>query len=195
MLIPTVVQGDGRNERVYDIYSRLLNERIIFINSDINETVSGLVTAQLLHLEAEDDQKPVNMYINSPGGSVYAGMAIIDYMNFIKCPVKCIASGLVASMGAVIFSSGEKGERIVLPNSRIMIHQVSGGFQGQASDIVKHAEEAKFLNQELCQILSDNTGQPLDKIKEDVERDFFLGAKESIKYGIADKMVSSRRKI
>jgi ATP-dependent Clp protease protease subunit len=186
MYIPIVVEQSGRGERSYDIYSRLLKERIIFLGGSIDDNVANLVIAQLLFLEAEDPDKDVHLYINSPGGVVTAGMAIFDTMRYIKAPVSTICVGQAASMGAVLLAAGEKGKRYSLAHSRIMIHQPLGGFQGQATDINIHAKEILRMKDELNGLLAEMTGQPLEKLEADTERDFFMSADEAREYGLID---------
>jgi ATP-dependent Clp protease protease subunit len=186
MYIPIVVEQSGRGERSYDIYSRLLKERIIFLGGSIDDHVANLVIAQLLFLEAEDPDKDVHLYINSPGGVVTAGMAIFDTMRYIKAPVSTICVGQAASMGAVLLAAGEKGKRFSLAHSRIMIHQPLGGFQGQASDINIHAKEILRMKDELNELLAEMTGQPFVKVEADTERDFFMSADEAREYGLVD---------
>lgn len=188
-LIPTVIEKSQFGERAYDIYSRLLKERVIFLGGPIDDTVANLVIAQLLFLESEDPKKEITIYINSPGGSITAGLAIVDAMNHIKCDVSTIAVGMAASMGAVILSAGKKGERYALPNSEIMIHQPHGGAEGQATDIEIAAKRILKSREMTNKILSENTGQPLSRIELDVERDFFMDAQEAKKYGIIDKIL------
>jgi len=188
-----VIEQSGRGERAYDIYSLLLKQRIIFINSEIDDNLASLVVAQLLFLEAEDTDKDISLYINSPGGVVTAGLAIFDTMNYIKPDVSTICIGQAASMGAVLLAAGKKGKRIALPNSRIMIHQPWGGAQGQASDIMIAAEEIKKTKQTLNQILADTTGNPLKKIEKDTDRNYFLSAKEALDYGLIDKIYTSNK--
>ena len=192
-LIPMVIEQSGRGERAYDIYSLLLKQRIIFINSEIDDNLASLVVAQLLFLEAEDTDKDISLYINSPGGVVTAGLAIFDTMNYIKPDVSTICIGQAASMGAVLLAAGRKGKRIALPNSRVMIHQPWGGAQGQASDIMIAAEEIKKTKQTLNQILADTTGNPLKKIEKDTDRNYFLSAKEALEYGLIDKIYTSNK--
>ena len=192
-LIPMVIEQSGRGERAYDIYSLLLKQRIIFINSEIDDNMASVVVAQLLFLEAEDTDKDISLYINSPGGVVTAGLAIFDTMNYIKPDVSTICIGQAASMGAILLTAGKKGKRIALPNSRIMIHQPWGGAQGQASDIMIAAEEIKKTRETLNQILSDTTGKPLKKIEKDTDRNYFLSAKEALDYGLIDKIYSSNK--
>jgi ATP-dependent Clp protease protease subunit len=189
MLIPTVLEKSQFGERAYDIYSRLLKERIIFLAGPIDDDVANLVIAQLLFLQFEDPKKDVLLYVNSPGGSVTAGLAIVDTMNHIKPDVQTVCVGLAASMGAVIMSAGAKGKRFALPNAEIMIHQPSGGFQGQATDIDITAKQILKLRESLNKILAKNTGQTLSKIEKDVERDFYLSSEEAKKYGIIDKVL------
>ena len=191
-LIPYVVEQTSRGERSYDIFSRLLKDRIIFIGDQIDENTASTVVAQLLFLEAEDPDKDICIYINSPGGSVTAGMAIYDTMQYIKPDVSTICIGMAASMGAFLLSSGTKGKRYALPNAEIMIHQPLGGVQGQASDIQIHAEWILKTREKLNRILSENTGQPLDIIEKDTDRDNFMGADEAAAYGLIDKVVTSR---
>ncbi len=191
-LIPYVVEQTSRGERSYDIFSRLLKDRIIFIGEQIDENTASTVVAQLLFLEAEDPDKDICIYINSPGGSVTAGMAIYDTMQYIKPDVSTICIGMAASMGAFLLSSGTKGKRYALPNAEIMIHQPLGGVQGQASDIQIHAEWILKTREKLNRILSENTGQPLDIIEKDTDRDNFMGAEEAAAYGLIDKVVTSR---
>ena len=191
-LVPYVIEQTSRGERSYDIYSRLLKDRIIFIGEQIDENTASTVVAQLLFLEAEDPDKDICIYINSPGGSVTAGMAIYDTMQYIKPDVSTICIGMAASMGAFLLSSGAKGKRYALPNAEIMIHQPLGGVQGQASDIQIHAEWILKTREKLNRILSENTGQPLDIIEKDTDRDNFMGAEEAAAYGLIDKVVTSR---
>ncbi|MCE2680784.1 MAG: ATP-dependent Clp endopeptidase proteolytic subunit ClpP [Burkholderiales bacterium] len=190
-----VIEQSGRGERAYDIYSRLLKERVIFLVGPINDAVANVVVAQLLFLESENPDKDIALYINSPGGSVSAGLAIFDTMKFIKPDVSTLCTGLAASMGAFLLSAGTKGKRFSLPNSRIMIHQPLGGVQGQASDIEIHAKEILYLRERLNQILADNTGQTIDKIARDTDRDNFLSAQESADYGLIDKVLEKRGEI
>lgn len=191
-LVPTVIEQTNRGERAYDIYSRLLNDRIVFLCDEVNDVTASLVVAQLLFLEAQDPEKDINLYINSPGGSVSAGFAIYDTMNYIKCDVSTICVGMAASMGAFLLSSGAKGKRFALPNSEIMIHQPLGGMQGQASDIKIHADHIIRTKEKLNLILSKNTGRPLDEIVRDTDRDNFLSADEAMAYGLIDKVVEKR---
>ena len=191
-LVPMVVEQTNRGERSYDIYSRLLNDRIIFLSDQVNDTTASLVVAQLLYLEAQDNEKDICFYINSPGGSVSAGMAIYDTMNYIKCDVSTICVGMAASMGAFLLSAGAKGKRLALPNSEIMIHQPLGGAQGQASDIIIHADHIRKTREKLNGILAANTGRPLAEIERDTERDNFMSAKEALEYGLIDKVIEKR---
>ncbi len=191
-LVPTVIEQTNRGERAYDIYSRLLNDRIIFLGDEINDVTASLVVAQLLFLEAQDPDKDISLYINSPGGSITAGMAIYDTMNYIKCDVSTICVGMAASMGAFLLSAGAKGKRLALPNSEIMIHQPLGGMQGQATDIKIHADRIIKIRSKLNSILSDVTGQPIEKIERDTERDNFMSADEALAYGLIDKVISKK---
>ena len=191
-LVPYVIEQTSRGERNYDIYSRLLKDRIIFLGEEVNETTASLVVAQLLFLESEDPNKDIQLYINSPGGMVTAGMAIYDTMKFIKCDVSTICIGMAASMGAFLLAGGTKGKRMALPNAEIMIHQPLGGAQGQATDIEIHAREILRLRKDLNHILASNTAQPLDKIERDTERDFFMSAEEAQNYGLVDKVITHR---
>lgn len=191
-LVPMVVEQTGRGERSYDIYSRLLKERIIFLTGEINDQVADLVVAQLLFLEAEDNTKDIQIYINSPGGSVSAGFAIYDTMQYTKCDVSTICMGMAASMGAFLLIAGTKGKRFALPNADIMIHQPLGGAQGQATDIKIQAEKILKVRERLNKILSERTGQPLDKIELDTDRDYYLTAEEALEYGIIDKVIEKR---
>ncbi len=191
-LVPTVIEQTSRGERAYDIYSRLLNDRIVFLADEVNDVTASLVVAQLLFLEAQDPDKDICLYINSPGGSVSAGLAIYDTMNFIKCDVSTTCIGMAASMGAFLLSSGAKGKRFALPNSEIMIHQPLGGMQGQASDIKIHADHILKTKAKLNEILAKNTGRPLDEIIRDTDRDNFLTAEEAMQYGLVDKVIEKR---
>ena len=193
MLIPMVVEQTNRGERSYDIYSRLLEDRIIFLNGEINDQTANLVIAQLIYLEGKDPDKDIMMYINSPGGSVVAGMAIYDTMNYIKCDVCTVCVGLAASMAAILLSSGTKGKRFALPNSEVMIHQPLGGFQGQASDIKIHAEHMMKTKKLINKILSENTGMPIETIEKDTDRDNFMSVEEAKKYGLIDKIYAKRQ--
>ncbi len=191
-LVPTVIEQTNRGERAYDIFSRLLNDRIVFLSDEVNDLTASLVVAQLLFLEAQDPDKDINFYINSPGGSVTAGLAIYDTMNFIKCDVSTICVGLAASMGAFLLSSGAKGKRFALPNSDILIHQPLGGMHGQASDIKIHADHIIKTRAKLNSILAMNTGKPLDIIERDTDRDNFLTAEEAVAYGLVDRVITKR---
>ena len=191
-LVPTVVEETGKGERAYDIYSRLLNDRIIFLADEVNDVTASLVVAQLLFLEAQDPDKDIYLYINSPGGSVTAGLAIYDTMNFIKCDVSTICIGMAASMGAFLLSSGAKGKRIALPNSEIMIHQPLGGARGQASDIKIQADLILRTRDNLNRILSENTGRSVEEIARDTERDNFMTAQQALEYGLVDKIYTKR---
>lgn len=192
MYVPMVVEQSGRGERAYDIYSRLLKERIVFLGGEINDPVADLVIAQLLFLEAEDPDKDIHLYINSPGGVVTSGMAIFDTMRYIKAPVSTICIGQAASMGALLLSAGEKGKRYALPHARIMIHQPLGGFSGQATDIKIHAEEILRMKRELNGILAELSGQPLKKVENDTERDYFMSAHDACAYGLIDAVMERR---
>ena len=191
-LVPYVIEQTPRGERSYDIYSRLLNDRIIFLGEEINSVSANLVVAQLLHLESQDAEKDISLYINSPGGEVYSGLAILDTMNIIKPQVSTICVGMAASMAAVLLSAGAKGKRFCLPHSKVMIHQPSGGAQGQQTEIEIVAEEIKKTRRELNQILSDASGQPIEKVQADTERDNYLTAAEALDYGLIDRIVTSR---
>ena len=191
-LVPMVVEQTSRGERSYDIYSRLLNDRIIFLADEVNDVTASLVVAQMLYLEVEDPDKDIALYINSPGGSVTAGMAIYDTMNYIKCDVSTICIGMAASMGAFLLSSGAKGKRFALPNSEIMIHQPLGGMQGQATDIKIHADHILRTRDTLNSILAKNTGKPIDIIAKDTDRDNFMSAEEAMNYGLIDKVIERR---
>ncbi len=191
-LVPMVVEQTSRGERSYDIYSRLLNDRIIFLSDEVNDVTASLVVAQLLYLEAQDPDKDIYLYINSPGGSITAGMAIYDTMNYIKCDVSTICIGMAASMGAFLLSSGTKGKRYALPNAEVMIHQPLGGMQGQASDIKIHADRIIAIRAKLNKILSEQTGKPLKTIEKDTERDNFMTADEACAYGLIDKVITKK---
>ena len=191
-LVPMVIEQTSRGERSYDIYSRLLNDRIIFLADEVNDVTASLVVAQLLFLEAQDPDKDIHLYINSPGGSVTAGMAIYDTMNFIKCDVSTICIGMAASMGAFLLSSGAKGKRLALPNSEIMIHQPLGGMQGQATDIKIHADHILRTRDTLNRILAANTGRPIEEIARDTERDNFMSAQAAMEYGLIDRVIDKR---
>ena len=191
-LVPYVVEQTSRGERSYDIFSRLLNDRIILLNEEVNSASAGVVVAQLLYLEGQDPEKDISLYINSPGGVITDGMAIYDTMQYIKCDVSTICLGMAASMGAFLLAAGTKGKRFALPNSEIMIHQPSGGAQGQATDISIHANHILRVKDKLNQILSERTGQPLDVVKRDTERDNFMTAQEALEYGLIDKVIEHR---
>ena len=191
-LVPMVVEQTSRGERAFDIYSRLLNERIIFLGTPVDDQIANLIVAQLLHLESEDPDKDISIYINSPGGSVYAGLAIYDTMQFIKPDVSTLCVGMAASMGAFLLAAGAKGKRFALPNSTVLIHQPLGGFQGQASDIAIHAKYILSLRERLNRLLAEHTGKPIGQIEKDTERDNFLTADESLAYGLIDKVLQSR---
>ena len=191
-LVPIVVEQTGRGERSYDIYSRLLKDRIIFIGQEIEDGMANLVVAQLLFLESEDPDKDVFLYINSPGGVITAGLAIYDTMQYIKCPVSTICTGQAASMAAVLLAGGDKGKRIALPNARIMIHQPHGGARGQATDIKIQADEILYTRRVINDILVRHTGQPLDRVEKDTDRDFFMSGAESVEYGLVDKVIAKR---
>ena len=193
MLIPMVVEQTNRGERSYDIYSRLLEDRIIFVNGEINDQTANLVIAQMIYLEGKDPDKDIMMYINSPGGSVVAGLAIYDTMNYIKCDVCTVCVGMAASMAAVLLSSGAKGKRFALPNSEIMIHQPLGGFQGQASDIKIHADHIMKTKKLLNKILAENSGVNIEKLEKDTDRDNYMSAEEAKKYGLIDKIHAKRQ--
>lgn len=191
-LVPTVIEQSSRGERAFDIYSRLLKDRIIFLGEEVTDVSANLIVSQLLFLESEDPGKDIQMYINSPGGSVSAGMAIYDTMQFIKCDVSTICMGMAASMGAFLLSAGTKGKRYALPNSDIMIHQPSGGAQGQATDMLIHTQHIIDTKKKLNEILAANTGQPYDVIAKDTERDNFMTAQEALEYGLIDKVITNR---
>ncbi|MBO6147452.1 MAG: ATP-dependent Clp endopeptidase proteolytic subunit ClpP [Lachnospiraceae bacterium] len=192
MLVPTVIETTNRGERAYDIYSRLLKERIVFLGDEVNSTTAGLVVAQILFLEAEDPDKDIHFYIDSPGGSVTDGMAIYDTMQYVKCDVSTICIGMAASMGAFLLAGGAKGKRMILPNAEVMIHQPSGGTQGQATEIQIAAEHILRTKKKLNEILAENTGNPVEKVAEDTERDNWLTAEEALEYGLVDKIVEKR---
>ena len=192
-LVPVVVEQTNRGERSYDIFSRLLKDRIIFLSGEIDDTTANLVVAQMLFLEADDPDKDIFLYINSPGGSVTAGMAIYDTMQYLRCPVATLCIGMAASMGAFLLTAGAKGMRRILPNAEVMIHQPLGGAQGQATDILIHAEYITKIKNKLNRILAERTGQPLEKVMADTERDHFLSAEEALEYGIVDEIVPPRR--
>ena len=190
--IPYVIEQTPRGERTYDIYSRLLNDRIVFLGEPVTRDSANLVIAQLLHLESQDPDKDISLYIDSPGGDVYAGLGILDTMNFIKPAVSTICVGMAASMGAVLLAAGAKGKRLALPNSMVMIHQPSSGVQGQQTDIQIVADETKWIRQRINELLSDYTGQPIEKVNADTERDNYLRAQEACDYGLVDRVISSR---
>jgi ATP-dependent Clp protease, protease subunit len=190
-LIPMVIEQTSRGERSFDIYSRLLNERIIFLGTPVDDQIANLIVAQLLHLESEDPEKDISLYINSPGGHVYAGLAIYDTMQFIRPDVQTICVGMAMSMGALLLTAGAAGKRMSLPNAKIMIHQLSGGFSGQASDIEIHAREALEIRRRLDEIIAKHTGKPLEQVTKDTERDYFLDAEEARGYGIVDRVIES----
>ncbi len=192
MLVPTVIETTNRGERAYDIYSRLLKERIIFLGDEVNSHTAGLVLAQILFLEAEDPEKDIHFYIDSPGGSVTDGMAIYDTMQYVKCDVSTICIGMAASMGAFLLAGGAKGKRMILPNAEVMIHQPSGGTQGQATEIQIAAEHILRTKKKLNEILAANTGKPVEKVAEDTERDNWLTAEEALEYGLVDKIIEKR---
>jgi ATP-dependent Clp protease, protease subunit len=189
-LIPMVVEQTSRGERAFDIYSRLLNERIIFLGTPINEDIANLIVAQLIHLESEDPDKDISLYVNSPGGSVYAGLAIYDTMQYIKPDVQTICVGVAMSMGALLLSGGAAGKRMALPNAKILIHQVSGGFSGQATDIEIHAREIIDIRRKLDEIIAKHTNQPLEKVSQDTDRDYFMTAEEAVEYNIIDRVIA-----
>lgn len=191
-LVPIVVEQTPRGERAYDIYSRLLKERIIFLGTPVDDTISSLIIAQILFLEADDPEKDITFYINSPGGSVTAGMAIYDTMQYVRCDIATLCMGQAASMGALLLAAGTNGKRHALPNSRIMIHQPMGGFQGQATEIEIHAREILRMRADLNKILAKHTGKSVKKVAADTERDYFMGAQEAMKYGIIDKVLTRR---
>ena len=190
MLVPMVLVNEGGNERSYDIYSRLLRDRIIMISTPVDESLASIVVSELLYLQSEDAKSPIHMYINTPGGSVVDGLAIVDTMNIISCPVYTYCMGQCASMGSILLSSGEKGFRYVLPNGRIMIHQVSGGSKGTYEDMKRSVEEAGRLNDLLANILAKNTGKSIEEVKKDMDRDYFMDASEAIKYGLVDSILN-----
>jgi ATP-dependent Clp protease, protease subunit len=192
-LVPMVVEQTNRGERSYDIYSRLLKERIIFLGEEVNDVTASLIVAQLLYLESEDPDKDIYLYINSPGGSITSGMAIYDTMQYIKPEVSTICIGMAASMGSFLLNAGEKGKRFALPNSEILIHQPLGGFQGQATDIDIHAKRIMKTKDTLNRIYSERTGQPIEKIQHDVERDYFMSAQEAMEYGLIDEVITKKK--
>ena len=192
-LVPTVVEQTGRGERAYDIYSRLLNDRIIFLSDEVNDATASLVVAQLLFLEAQDPDKDISFYINSPGGSVTAGMAIYDTMNFIKCDVSTICIGMAASMGAFLLSAGTKGKRYALPNAEIMIHQPSAGTQGQITDMAIHLKRLEIIKQRMNRIMAENTGKSIEEVTAACERDNFMSAEEALEFGLIDQIITNRK--
>ncbi len=194
-LVPMVIEQTNRGERSYDIFSRLLNDRIVMLCEEVNDTTASLVVAQLLYLEGQDPDKDISLYINSPGGSISAGMAIYDTMQYIKCDVSTICIGMAASMGAFLLSSGAKGKRFALPNSEIVIHQPLGGAQGQASDVKIHADHIIRIRERLNRILAEQTGQPLDVIYRDTDRDNFMSAEEAMNYGLVDRVITKRQEV
>ena len=191
-LIPMVVEQTARGERAFDIYSRLLNDRIIFLGTPVDDQIANLIVAQLIHLESEDPDRDVSLYINSPGGSVYAGLAIYDTIQYVKCDVQTICVGIAMAMGALLLAAGTAGKRMALPNAKILIHQVSSGFEGQATDIEIQAREVIAIKRRLEKIIAQHTGQPLDKVSKDMERDYFMTADEAKEYGIIDNVVAHR---
>ena len=195
MLVPIVIEQTNRGERAYDIYSRLLKDRIIFLGAPIDDVFANLIIAQLLFLEAEDPEKDINLYINSPGGSVTAGLGIYDTMQYVKPAINTICLGQAASMGAFLLTAGTKGKRYALPNARVMIHQPMGGFQGQATEIDIHAREILKIRERLNEIMAKHTGQPLDKISQDTERDYFMSSEEAKRYGLIDEVITQARRV
>ncbi len=195
MLVPTVIETTGRGERAFDIYSRLLKERIVFLTGEVNDEVASLICAQLLFLEAENPDKEISFYINSPGGVVTSGLAILDTMNYIKCPVSTVCMGQACSMGSLLLTCGEKGRRFALPNARVMIHQPSGGFQGQATDMEIHVKEILAIKKRLNQIYVEQTGKSLKEIEDAMERDNFMTAEEALKFGLIDAVVQKKEEI
>jgi len=191
-LIPMVVEQTARGERAFDIYSRLLNDRIIFLGTPVDDQIANLIVAQLIHLESEDPDREISLYINSPGGSVYAGLAIYDTIQYVKCDVQTICVGIAMAMGALLLAAGTAGKRMALPNAKILIHQVSSGFEGQATDIEIQAREVISIKRRLEKIIAQHTGQPLDKVSKDMERDYFMTADEAKEYGIIDTVVAHR---
>jgi ATP-dependent Clp protease, protease subunit len=191
-LVPFVIEQTSRGERSFDIFSRLLNERVVFLGTPVVDEIANLIVAQLIHLESDDPDKDISLYINSPGGSVYAGLAIYDTMQFIKPDVSTICVGSAMSMGALLLAGGAKGKRFALPNARVLIHQVAGGYEGQATDIEIHAREVLNLRKRLDEIIADHTGQEIDKVRSDTERDYFMSAAEAKDYGIIDEVIAHR---
>lgn len=194
MLVPVVIENTSHGERSYDIYSRLHKDRIILLGDPIDSQIANVVVAQLLHLNSEDDKKPITLFLNTPGGEIDAGLAILDTMNFIKAPVHTVGFGIVASMGAILITGGEKGHRTALPNTRIMIHQPSGGTRGTASDISIQAEEILKMKKKLNEYLSERTGKPVDQVVKDAERDYYMSAEEAVAYGLIDSVVESLKR-
>ncbi len=194
-IIPIVIEQTGRTERAYDIYSRLLKDRIVFIGAPIDDYIANLVIAQLLFLQSEDPERDIHIYINTPGGSVSAGLAIYDTMQYVKCDIATYCIGMAASMGALLLSAGTKGKRYALPHSRIMIHQPIGGFYGQATDVEIHAKEILRMKDTLNRILAQHTGQSIEKVQADTERDFFMSAEEALQYGIVDSVITTLKKV
>jgi ATP-dependent Clp protease protease subunit len=192
VLVPYVIEQTSRGERSFDIFSRLLNERVVFLGTPVNDDVANVIVAQLIHLESDDPDKDISLYINSPGGSVYAGLAIYDTMQFIKPDVSTICVGSAMSMGALLLAGGAKGKRFALPNARVLIHQVAGGYEGQATDIEIHAREVLNLRQRLDEIIAEHTGRPVDQVRQDTERDYFMSAEEAKTYGIIDSVIAHR---
>jgi len=190
-LVPMVIEQSPRGERSFDIYSRLLNERIVFLGQPVDDDIANLIVAQLLHLESQDPEKDVSLYINSPGGSVYAGLAIYDTMRFIKPDVRTICFGVAMSMGSLLLMGGTRGKRMALPNARILIHQVLGGFQGQASDVEIHAQEILTLRRHVEQLYADHTGQPVERVHEDMDRDRFMTPEQAVEYGLIDRVIEA----
>jgi ATP-dependent Clp protease, protease subunit len=190
-LVPMVIEQTSRGERSFDIYSRLLNERIIFIGQPIDDQIANLAVAQLLHLQSDDPDKDISIYINSPGGAVYSGLAIYDTMQYVKCDVQTICFGMAMSMGSLLLAGGAAGKRLVLPNARVLIHQPSGGFQGQSSDIEIHAREVLKLRERVDEIYAKHSGQPLERVHDDMERDRFFTAEEAVEYGLADRIIET----
>jgi ATP-dependent Clp protease protease subunit len=192
VLVPYVIEQTSRGERSFDIFSRLLNERVVFLGTPVNDDVANLIVAQLIHLESDDPDKDISLYVNSPGGSVYAGLAIYDTMQFIKPDVSTICVGSAMSMGALLLAGGAKGKRFALPNARILIHQVAGGYEGQATDIEIHAREVLNLRHRLDEIIAEHTSQPVERVRQDTERDYFMSADEAKTYGIIDDVIAQR---
>jgi ATP-dependent Clp protease, protease subunit len=191
-LVPMVIQQDGRGERSFDIYSRLLRERLIFVGTPIDDQVANLIVAQLIHLESDDPDKDISLYVNSPGGSIYAGLAVYDAMQYVKCDVQTTCVGVAMSMGSLLLAAGAKGKRMALPNSRILIHQPSGGFEGQAADIEIHAREVLEIRRRVDEIYARHTGQSLERVHEDMERDRFFTSEQAVEYGLVDRVIERR---